>query len=78
MRVHNDSLDTLHDFGCMVTIWAGQYGLPSFQNIFICKMEKCSLLSIVSVIICMSAEQSGHQHSETAVTIFMFGLWTEL
>ena len=58
MYGYNDSLHTLHDFGCMVTMWTRTYVLPSCQNIFIYKMENCHLLSIATVIICMSAEPS--------------------
>ena len=53
----------------IVTILAEKYGLPSFQHTTIYKMEKCNLLSIATVINCMSTEPSGHQHSDTAVTI---------
>ena len=48
MCIYNDSLDTQHNFGCMVTIWVGTYGLPSYQNTFIYKMEKCHVLSIAT------------------------------
>ena len=47
----------------MVIILAGKYGLPSYQNTSIYKME-----------ICMSGELSGHQHSDIAVTILNFDL----
>ena len=62
----------------MVTILVGKYGLRSYQHASIYKMEKCHLLAIATVIICMSTERPGHQHSETAVIILQFGLWTEL
>ena len=55
MCVYNHgSLDMLYDFGCMVTILTETYGLPSYQNTFIYKMEKCHLLAIDTVIIGMS------------------------
>ena len=62
----------------VVAIWSGKYWLPSYQNIFIYKIEKCHLLAIAAVIIRMSTELSDHQNSETAVTIFRSVLWTEL
>ena len=62
----------------MVTILAGQYGLPSYLHTYIYKMEKYYLLAIRAVIICMSTEPSSHQHSETVITILKLGLWTAL
>ena len=53
----------------MVTIFAGKCVLPGYQHIYIYNMEKCHLLGIARMIICMSTEPSGHQHFETAVTI---------
>ena len=54
----------------MVTILAVKNGFPSYQHTYIYKMQKCHFLAIATVIICLSTEPSGHQHSETAV----FGL----
>ena len=68
MYVYNDSFVILF---VIITILAGKYGLHSYQHTSIYKIEKCHLLG--TVIICMSTEPSGHQHSETAVTILKFG-----
>ena len=38
----------------MVTILSGKYWLPSYQHTYIYKMERCHLLAIAAVIICMS------------------------
>ena len=56
----------------MVIILAGKYGLPSYQHIYIYKMEKCHLLAISTVLIYMSVEPAGHQHSETC---YIFLMW---
>ena len=62
----------------MVTILAGKYGLLSYQHIYVYKIEKFHLFAITTVILCMSKEPSGHQHSETAVIFLKVGLWTDI
>ena len=75
-----NSLHKFGDFGChgYHCCRKERYGLPSYQSTAIYKMEKCHLLSIATVTICMSVEPLAHQHSETDVTILNFGLWIEL
>ena len=73
--MYNDSLDKLRDLVAMVTILAGKYGSHSYEYTYIYKMIKCHLLAIATVIIYMSTELSGRQHSETAVT-FLIYFWS--
>ncbi len=49
----------------IVTIFWGKYGLPSYQNAYIYKMEMCREIAIPIELICMSEELPGHQHSKT-------------
>ena len=58
----------------MDAIFTGKNGLPSYQHTHIYKMKMCHLLAIPIVIIYMSTEPSGYQHSETAV-IFL-NIWS--
>ena len=54
----------------MVTILAGKYGLLSYQHTYIYKMEKCHLLVIATVIICISTELAEYQHCFYIETIW--------
>ena len=77
MPTKNVKFDNEHDFGFHGYHFGGRNGLPRYQNMVICQMEKLEVQTTPTMMANVSIESTDHPQSKAQGKGLKFCLWGE-